>query len=113
MFEDFNKLLGEYIPKYFSTKKIASLIKGTLKCFERSFQCICNVLRCLWVPVLNQVAKQSREKFVEIFDFNFVQKLIKNLLDPKDGYVYHWINQKDDEIEIEKPIIEVYKILAL
>jgi hypothetical protein len=38
LFEDFNKLLSDFIPKNFSTKKIASLIKGTLKCFERSFQ---------------------------------------------------------------------------
>ena len=51
LFEDFNKLLGEYIPRNFSTKKIESLIKGTFKCFERSlqanrntFQCTCNVL---------------------------------------------------------------------
>lgn len=40
LFEDFNKLLSDFIPKHFSTKKIASLVKGTLKCFERSFQCV-------------------------------------------------------------------------
>lgn len=113
LFEDFNKLLSDFIPKNFSTKKIGSLIKGTLKCFERSFQCVCNVLQCLWVPVLNKVAKQSKEKFRQIIDFNFFQKLIRSLLDPENGYVYDWINNKDDEIEIERPIIEVYRVLAL
>lgn len=46
-------------------------------------------------------------------DFNFFQRLIKSLLDPVEGYVYQWINVKEDDIEIEKPIIEVYKVLAL
>lgn len=40
LFEDFNKLLSEYIPAHFASKKISSLIKGTLKCFERNFQCV-------------------------------------------------------------------------
>ena len=31
LFEDFNKLLSEYIPVYFTANKISSLIKGTLK----------------------------------------------------------------------------------
>jgi hypothetical protein len=67
----------------------------------------------LWVPVLNKVAKQSKEKFRQIIDFNFFQRLIRSLLDPENGYVYDWINNKDDEIEIERPIIEVYRVLAL
>lgn len=113
LFEDFNKLLSDFIPKHFYCKKIASLIKGTMKCFERSFQCVCNVLSCLWVPVLNKIAKQGRDKFQQVIDFNFFQKLIKTLLDPEQGFVYEWINKRDDEIEIERPITEVYKVLAL
>lgn len=107
-------MLSDFIPKFFSTKKIASLIKGTLKCFERSFQCVCNVLQCLWVPVLSKVSRQGREKFHKIIDFNFLQRLIRNLLDPEKGFVYEWIDKHDDElIEIERPIIEVYRVLAL
>lgn len=120
LFEDFNKLLGEYIPRNFSTKKIASLIKGTFKCFEKSlqpgknsFQCTCNVLRCLWVPVLNYFSNENKEKFREILDFNFFQKFIKDLLHPETGFIHLWIEKKDDEMGIERPIIEVYKVLAL
>jgi hypothetical protein len=65
------------------------------------------------VPILNKVSKQGRERFQEVIDFKFLEKLIKNLLDFKEGYVYEWINKKDDNIEIERPIIEVYKVLVL
>lgn len=71
------------------------------------------MLQCLWVPVLNKIAKQGREKFQQVIDFNFLQRLIKNLLDPDQGFVYEWINKRDDDLEIEKPILEVYRVLAL
>jgi hypothetical protein len=75
---------------------------------------VCNVLQCLWVPVLSKVSKQSKTKFRQIIDLTFLQKLIRNLLDPEKGFVYQWINQHEEEtIEIERPIIEVYRVLAI
>jgi len=74
---------------------------------------VCNVLSCLWVPVLNKVSKQGRKKFQEVIDFEVFKKLVKTLLDPNQGYVYDWMNKRDEEIEVERPIIEVCRVLCL
>ena len=65
------------------------------------------------MPVLNYFSNESKDKFREIMDFNFFQKFIRDLLHPTNGYVYQWIENKDDDMEIEKPIMEIYKVLAL
>ena len=69
------------------------------------------MLSCLWVPVLNKKSKQGKEKFQEVIDFEFFKNLIKSLLDPNQGYVYEWLKKREEEIEIERPIIEVYRVL--
>lgn len=77
-------------------------------------------MSCLWIPVLNKISKQGKEKFKEVIDFEFFKKLIKSLLDPTQGFVYQWLKKRVDTnendrpaVEVERPIIEVYRMLAL
>lgn len=39
--------------------------------------------------------------------------MIKTLLDPEKGFVYDWLKKRDEEVETEKPLIEVYRVLCL